>query len=335
MSDSLQRKPKSGHRIALVLAAFAGFVIVCALAYAAAFGPMEKQAVSEQFLVTPDDSVLQIAENLAKQGYVRSPWIFQLAFLRETDGKGIRPGGYHISKSMDAWSLAQALVQAPYVAWVKIPTGVRKEQIGSILADALGWTPAQVKEWNTVDTATNPNYIEGVYFPDTYLIPTDEPPTLIAERMRAHFKEQFAPYADEALKKHVPWPTVLVIASLIQREAGSVADMPIISGIIQKRLASGMPLAIDATLQYMSGSEASGWWPKLGSATTYKDSPFNTYKRKGLPPHPIANPGLAAIGAALNPTATNCVFYIHDTKGVMHCSPSYSGQLANIQKYLK
>ncbi|MDB5194950.1 MAG: hypothetical protein JWO84_134 [Parcubacteria group bacterium] len=335
MSDVPFPKPKRGRTLAFVLAGAALFIILAALLYSAAFGPVGSDTAKAQFLVTPGESVQTVASDLAKQGYIRGAWVFNVAYLRASDGKGIRPGGYELSTSMDAWSIASALVEAPYVAWVTIPVGMRKEQIGSLLAKTLGWTPAQLNEWNTVDTATAPNYIEGVYFPDTYLIPTDEPPAVIAERMRDHFKEQFAPYADQALKKNIPWPTVLTIASLIQREAGSAADMPIISGIIQKRLASGMPLAIDATLQYMRGSEATGWWAPPGSSNNYPDSPFNTYKRKGLPPHPIANPGLAAIAAALNPTPTDCVFYIHDTKGVMHCSPSYSGQLANIQKYLK
>ncbi len=336
MSDGVpKKKSRTGRTLGFVLAGFVIFVIGSALLYAAAFGPLQKDAAKAEFLVTPGESVTQIADDLTKQGYVRSPWIFQIAYLRATDGKGIRPGGYEISKSMDAWIIASALVEPPYIAWVKIPVGVRKEQIADILATALGWNDTQKKEWNSVDTATNPNYIEGVYFPDTYLIPTDEPPALIAQRMRDNFKQAFAPYADQALKKNIPWPTVLTIASLIEREAGSASDMPIISGIIQKRLASGMPLAIDATLQYMNGSEEHGWWSAPGSANSYADGPFNTYKRKGLPPHPIANPGLAAIDAALNPTPTDCVFYIHDTKGVMHCSPTYSGQLANIRKYLR
>lgn len=335
MTGTVPKKMRHSRVLTFVLAGFAVFVIASALLYAAAFGPVDAAGTTAEFLVTPDESVTAVAQDLAAHGYVRGAWVFQVAYLRATDGKGIRPGGYEISKSMDAWSIASALVEPPYVAWVTVPVGLRKEQIGSLLARTLGWGDAQKAEWNAADTTTNPNYIEGVYFPDTYLIPTDEPPARIAQRMRDRFKEEFAPYADEALKKKIPWPTVLTIASLIQREAGSGSDMPIISGIIQKRLAVGMPLAIDATLQYMKGSEETGWWKAPGSASSYPDDPFNTYKRKGLPPHPIANPGLAAIAAALNPTPTDCLFYIHDTKGVMHCSPTYSGQLANIRKYLK
>lgn len=321
--------------MAKALGIFAVFLIAAALLYAAAFGPMQKEAVEEEFLVTPGESVTEVASTLGEKGFVRGSWIFTLAYLHASGGRGVRPGGYEISKAMDAWTIASQLVAPPYVAWVTIPVGVRKEQIADMLADALGWTDAQMQEWNAVDTDTNPNYVEGVYFPDTYLIPTDEPPAVIAERMRDRFKEEFAPYADEALKKNIPWTKVLTIASLIEREAGSAADMPIISGIIQNRLKVGMPLAIDATLQYMEGSEENGWWPTPHAAATYADTPFNTYKNKGLPPHPIANPGLAAIAAALKPSATDCLFYIHDTNGQMHCSKTYSGQKANVAKYLK
>lgn len=324
-----------GKVLWMALALVALVLIVGAIGYAQLFGPLEKDAPKEQFLVEPDETVDQVADDLAAKGFVRGAWIFQIAYLRANDGVGIRPGGYEISKSMDAWSIAAALVQLPYVAWVKVPVGVRKEQIANILSKALGWNEQQKEEWLLVDTNTGPNYVEGVYYPDTYLIPTDEAPALIAERMRNRFKEVFAPYADEAVKKNVPWTKVLIIASIIQREAGSVDDMDLISGVIQKRMKVGMPLAMDATLQYMAGSDEHGWWTAPRPAGTYPDDPFNTYTRKGLPPHPIANPGLAAIEAALNPTATDCLFYLHDRKGQIHCATTYAGHVANINKYLR
>lgn len=319
----------------MVLATFAIILILVALVYSFAFGPIQKEAPIEQFLVTPEQSVMDVAEALKEQGFVRSAWTFDLAYLREADGRSIRPGGYEIRKSMDAWTIAAALVQRPSVAWVTVPVGMRREEIGDLLEEELGWTAEVKAEWLALETDPDSNYIEGVYFPDTYLIPTDEPPAVIAERMQSRFKEAFAPYADEALKKKVPWPTVLTIASIIQREAGSVDDMYLISGVIQRRLAVGMPLAMDATFQYMTGSTENGWWPRPKAAATYPDDPFNTYTRKGLPPHPIASPGLAAIEAALNPVTTKCLFYIHDAKGNMHCSPTYAGHLANINRYLK
>jgi UPF0755 protein len=313
---------------------FALFLVLSSLMYAWAFGPVWKVADTEEFIVSPKESVAQVASDLTAKGFIRAPWIFEVAYLHTTHGSGIRPGGYHIRKSMDAWTIASQLVAVPYLGWVTIPPGVRKEQIGQILADSLGWTEKEIAEWNAVGTSSE-EYAEGVYLPGTYLVLTDEAPAVVAQKMREQFFQAFAPYAGEAAKEKLAWPDVLTIASLIEREAGSKSDMPIIAGIIQRRLSSGMPLAIDATLQYIQGNEEEGWWPTPSPAATYPDSPFNTYKRKGLPPHPISNASLAAIDAAIHPTETNCLFYIHDTKGRIHCSPTYAGHLANIRTYLR
>jgi len=333
--ESPVKKSRVGRITTIVCASLSLLLVVLAVAYSQVFGPISADSTKQQFLVKPGETVSQISDELFAQGYIRGAWIYQIAYLRATDGKPIRPGGYEISKDMDAWSIASALEEPPYYAWVTIPVGLRKEQIADILTENLGWTDAQKTEFLTVDTDTGPNYVEGVYFPDDYLIPSDQTPAQVAQRLRSRFQEAFAPYANEAVQKNIPWPQVLTIASIIQREAGSVSDMSIISGVIQKRLAVGMPLAMDATLQYMEGSEANGWWPDPSGAATYPDDPFNTYKRKGLPPHPIANPGLAAIDAALNPAGTDCLFYLHDPNGHIHCSATYAGQKANVQKYLK
>lgn len=336
MSEAPQRtRLTAGPFLARVFLFIVVLLVGGSLLYAGAFGPTDKYAATDEFIINPDESMGKVASDLAAKGFVRNPLIFQIAYLREADGRPVLPGGYKISKSMDAWTIASQLVEPPYAAWVTIPVGVRKEQIGDILAKALGWGDDQKAEWTIATKDTGGNYVEGVFFPDTYFIPTDEDPALVAERMKDRFKEKFAPYAAQAVKAGIPWTKVLTIASLIQRETGNVSDMHVISGVIENRLHKGMPLAIDATLQYIEGSEENGWWPKPDSASTYPDTPFNTYKRTGLPPHPIAEPGLAAIDAALNPSKTDCLFYLHDLHGQLHCSPSYAGQQANVQKYLR
>lgn len=95
-----------------------------------------------------------------------------------------------------------------------------------------------------------------------------------------------------------------------------------------------MRLDIDATLQYIKGNSEDGWWARVYADDKYLDSPYNTYRTKGLPPGPIANPGLPAIKAALNPTATPCIFYLHDTNREIHCSVTYEEHKENIKKYL-
>ena len=233
--------------------------------------------------------------------------------------------------------------------WVVLPEGWRKEQMAEALASTLDWSDEEKGDWIEKYTTMDSDHVEGVYFSDTYLIPVDETPSATAERLRKKFEEEFAPYARDAIKQNVKWTTIIKIASIIQREAGGKDDMPLISGIIWNRLLAGQRLEIDATVQYFvdtrnnyNGDEyvgedarVNGWWqpPKLADIRTA--SPYNTYLNSGLPPHPICNPGLEAIKAALNPTQTECFFYLHDSSGNIHCAKTYAEHLANIAKYLK
>lgn len=326
---------KKRTRYIAATAATVMLLVGVAAAYAKLFGPVDVFAGTDDFYIEGDMSVTDIAAALTEKGYVRDAWIFDIVYARKAYGNKILPGGYKLSKNMDAWTIAGTLLEQPYSAWIKVPVGVRKEQIADLLADRLGWSDDKKQAFLTATEANGASYIEGVYYPDTYFIPSDLLPAQVEALMRARFSAAFEPYSREATAKGVPWPTVLTIASLIQREAGSASDMYIISGIIQNRLRAHMPLALDATLQYMSGSEDGGWWAPPQKAGTYPDSPFNTYKHAGLPPHAIAEPSLTAIDAALNPASTNCLFYIHDTRGVMHCSATFSQHQAYINKYLK
>ncbi|MFZ1987471.1 MAG: endolytic transglycosylase MltG [Minisyncoccia bacterium] len=313
----------------------AALLFTCgALFYAYLFGPAEPSGEKREFVVSPEDSLGEVAERLDSTGLVKNSWVFRFAYLRESGGKSIRPGGYELSPSMDLWSVAHALTEKPYLSWVTIRPGWRKEQIATVLAKTLSWTPEQKQQWLTIDTAPSPSYVEGVYYPDTYLIPSDETPFQVANRLRNRFAQMFSPYAEEAARQNIKWTTVLTIASLIEREAAG-PDMKLIAGIMWNRLNRGMKLQIDATLQYVKGNEEDGWWGVVKSEDKYLDSPFNTYQHVGIPPHPIAQPSLAAIAAVLDPETTKCLFYLHDYKGMIHCSQNYSGHVANVNRYLK
>jgi UPF0755 protein len=103
----------------------------------------------------------------------------------------------------------------------------------------------------------------------------------------------------------------------------------VVAGILKKRLQIGMPLQVDATIQYLKGN----WQPIILEDRKIK-SLYNTYLNEGLPPGPICNPGLASIQAVQNPTQTDYWYYLHDTKGVIHYARSLEEQNLNIQQYL-
>jgi UPF0755 protein len=286
-----------------------------------------------KFVVTLSATQDEIVQNLLDQGYITDKDTFTTIF---TGTKGdILPGAYKLTQDMSLSQISKTLHGKPYMKWVVIPPGLRKEEIADLLATTLGWTKAQETKWINVYTKIKYDDIEGVYFPDTYLIPVSETPLATANRLIAKFNENFAPYLPQFLKENTQWTKGLTLASIVQREAANASDMPLIAGILLNRLNQKIPLGVDATLQYARGNKGNGWWAPITVADKNIISPYNTYKNLGLPPHPISNPGLDAISAVLNPAKTDCLYYLHDKEGVTHCATTYAEHQANIVKYLQ
>lgn len=335
------------------------FFIILLILFACAVGGYvvgvrapEQNAEEERFIAGLNTETSDTISKLKEQGFIRNEFVFRI-MLGLRGGGTIESGGYKISRSQNAWMMAGVFAKEPYMKWIVIPEGFRKEQIARLLADELSWTDEEEAKWVTEYTALKSDEIEGVYFPDTYLIPVDEDPLKVADRLRAKFNEKFAEYGKEAVRQNIRWPTVLKIASLVQREAASKDDMPLIAGILWNRLLEeNMKLDIDATLQYARDHRAhygespgvsqskkyvseGNWWGPIKVEDKKIESPYNTYMNTGLPPHPIANPGLNAIRAVLYPEKTDCLYYLHDNARQIHCAVSYKDHQKNIETYLK
>lgn len=295
--------------------------------------PTTSSVEQERFVVGLKETSADIADNLYEGAFISDKDAFSATLAAE--GVAIAPGGYHLSKNMAIEEIVKTLKSAPYMVWVVIPEGLRKEEIADVLADALGWSAETKMKWIDVYSSMKYDYVDGVYFPDTYLLPIGESPLDTTNRILAKFNEKFAPYLPQFSAQNIKWTTGLTLASIVQREAASDADMTLIAGILWNRLEENMALGVDATLQYVRGDTGNGFWAPASSADKKLDSPYNTYLYKGLPPHPIANPGLTAIEAVLDPAATDCLYYLHDAKRVTHCAVTYDEHLDNIDIYLK
>ncbi len=299
------------------------------------FGAVGKSKQIKIFVVPQNTQNFDVAQTLKEQKYIKNIGAFRFILNNFAKDKEIASGGYRLSQNMNAWQIMKIITGKADLNWVTISFCPRKEQIGEKLADSLGWSQEEMNIWNTVYTDTNSEYFEGVYYPDTYLIPVNETPYDVAQRFINHFNEKMAPFLTQFAAKNIKWTTGLKIASLIAREAAGPSDMKLISGIIWNRLNTGMPLQIDATMQYTLGKNASGsWWGTIDLAQKKSSSPYNSYLNKGLPPTPICSPNIDAIEAALNPEPTNCLYYLHDVYKQIHCAKTYQEHLANIQKYL-
>lgn len=299
----------------------------------------ETNTVTSTAIVAPDKFVVpltltqeEIVQNLLDKNFIKDKDAFILAFAKK---KGdILPGAYKLTLNMSLSQVVKVLHTKPYMKWIVIPPGLRKEEIAELLVKNLGWSKAQKNKWINY-TKTKYDYIEGVYFPDTYLIPVAETPQNVAKRLVAKFNEKFSSYIVQFNNINMQWTKGLTLASIIQREASGAEDMPLIAGILLNRLNQSIPLSVDATLQYVRGNKGKGWWAPITVTDKKTISPYNTYKNAGLPPHPISNPGLDAIEAVLNPTKTDCLYYLHDKEGITHCAVTYPEHQANILKYLK
>ena len=127
------------------------------------------------------------------------------------------------------------------------------------------------------------------------------------------------------------------MASILEREAKGYEQMRQVAGVLWHRIDIGMPLQADATLQYVKGYNKTedSWWVTPLSEDKQLKSAFNTYQNPGLPPAPIANPGIDSIKAALNPIPTTYNFYIHDRQGILHFATTLEEHNQNVQKYLR
>jgi len=228
---------------------------------------------------------------------------------------------------MNAWQLVDILVNYPYQKWIVIPEGLRATEIAEKLQ----------KELNLGNLAKGEFLVEaheGYLFPDTYLLNLDYTGIEIAKRMKSQFDEKTADLFKEATEKNIRNDTLVVLASLVQREAASEEEMPLIAGVIWNRWLKDMPFQIDATIQYDLGGPGN-WWPIIKPEDYKIDSSYNTYIHKGRPPSPICNPGLAAINAVINSEDSEYLYYLHDSEGQIHLAKTYEEHLRNIEEYLK
>ena len=304
-------------------------IAVGLFAYNSLFGSPQKTAETEKITINLTTTESELIPKLKEQGYIKSEWAFNYVLKNKGWQEKIKPGGYIVSKAMNAWELADVLMNKPYQKWVVIPEGLRKEEIAELIADKLGWTD-DAKE-NFLNNAE-----EGYMFPDTYLLNMDYTGKDVAKRMKSQFNEKADKVLQEFADANIKHDTAIIIASLIQREAANEEEMPIIAGVIWNRLLHKPPmkLEIDATVQYVLGKPGS-WWDKVRPEDYKIESPYNTYFIQGRPAAPICNPGLAAMEAVVHSQDSEYLYYLHDSEGQIHLAKTYEEHKLNVEKYLK
>ena len=277
------------------------------------------------FTVAPNQTAAITINQLTNNYLITSPVAAKLYLQFSGLDQKIRPGTYALSPGLTLPEIFTALTSGPKDIRVTIPEGWRREQ-------AAGRLAASLPGFNSAEFLSATATLEGQLFPDTYLIPPTASTKEITDILLANFSKK----SNLELPAH---QDILILASLIEREAKADPDRAIIAGIFQKRLAAGWALQVDATVQYAKDtsnfkfqtSNFKFWQPVYD--TEYK-SDFNTYLRPGLPPAPIASPGLASIQAALHPQDSPYWYYLTGTDGRTYYAKTLGEHNLNIDKYL-
>jgi UPF0755 protein len=268
------------------------------------------------FTIQPGATGSQVTDQLVQEGVVRSAFAFKLVAKVKGIPLEFEAGDYELSTNMKAGDVLSVLAAGPpppEAIEVLFPEGYRLEQDATRAHDALGVDREAFLEAATSGSFALPPYlpkkvdsVEGFLFPATYQFEDGVSADQVIQRMVDQFGKVAEDLSwDHAAELGVSKFDIVVIASMIEREARFQEDRPKIAAVIYNRLAAGMPLQIDATVQY-----AKGTWDPVTTADYELDSPYNTYQIQGLPPGPIASPGEASLAAALNPADADYLYYV-------------------------
>lgn len=261
-------------------------------------------------------SAAAVGQELEARGLIRSA----RAFALRARGKTIQPGIYDLTSSEPLPTILGHLVRGDIATnRVTFPEGYTLERVAERLEEkrlgtARAFLDLTIRQGDSLKATgfRPPPKLEGYLFPDTYKLPVDADEKAIAQRMLDNFDRLVAQGKKAEIQRSGrPLHEIVTIASLVEREARVSEDRPRIAGVIFNRLKRGMPLQIDATVQYARGEHKA----RLLYRDLKIDSPYNTYRIAGLPPGPICNPGMASIQATLAPEASEYLFYVARSDG--------------------
>ncbi len=255
--------------------------------------------------ISPKDSVVLISEKLEEQNIIKNKFTFKAILIIFSSDKNIISGDYFIGKNEKPIKVIYRIISGKHeVLKIKITLreGLTKKEMIKILSE-------KIKTFNEDEFLNNPKVKEGYLFPDTYffypMTTTDE----IVDELTLNFNRKIKLLDNEIKKSGKSLSDIIIMASILEKEAKGKEDVLLISGILWKRLEIGMALQVDA-------------------------APV-TYDMVGLPNEAISNPGFVSIKAAINPKNSPYLFYLHDDSGQVHFAVDFSEHRSNIARYLK
>lgn len=285
--------------------------------------------------ITPGMTVEEIGRLLRSEGVISSVWGFRRHVVSRGLDRELKSGSYVFPPGL---TLAQAVdvLHRGYLEQgsMYVFPGFTRNEIAQRIADAVRINLPDVIEAIDAEAARRrlPS-AEGYFFPGRYVFSLDG--FSLSKLISLGF-DRFMAWESEYWEEIEAFPyggteELVIVASMVQREAGSIWEMPFIAGIIWKRLELGMPLGIDATTRY----ELNDWQNPLRREDLERMTPFNTRRNVGLPPTAISSPGIDALLASLRPQESPYLYYLHDREGGIHFSATYTEHLEKIEQHLR
>ncbi len=327
--DALQARLSAGwrehsNRRTLIVIVVAGALAI--LSYLYAIRPPDDFPTDDLVSVDSGMPLSQIAQSLYEQKVIRSPFAFEVFVRILGRERGVQAGDYIFNEPKDSWTVAKAISIGAFglePRRVRIPEGATTREMATILSASLPRFDA-----DAFLLEARPQ--EGYLFPDTYFFLPNADEKTVVQAMRQNFDTQIESLQPQIDASGHSLSDIVIMASIIEREARNPTDRRLISGVLWNRIKKGMPLQVDATFLYTIGKNTF----QLTTADLKTDNPYNTYTNKGLPPGPIGSPSLDALEAAATPTPNDYLYYLADKNGVTHYSKTYAQHLANKAKYL-
>ncbi len=310
-----------GRKILITILFFSllGFILVQGFYFS-----KNPQGQEEFFLIKKGESVFEIGANLEKQGLIQNRFFFNFYILISGSQKKLKAGDYILKSSMPISKIAQKIISGD----------IEKQEITIIegwnLRD-IGWY-FENKGMFQAEELYEMTELEGYLFPDTYQINREANLEEIIKKMTDNFNKKLTPELREDIQKQGKTVSeIVIIASLLEKEVQTLEDKKIVAGILLNRLQIEMPLQIDATITYITKKQTIN----ISKKDTQIDSPYNTYKYKGLPLGPICNPGIESIKAAIYPHLNSYWYYLSTPEGETIFSKTLEEHNIAKAKYLK
>lgn len=305
--------------------AFVAAVLLVAT-YQALFAAPSNFSPASIVTIVRGTSAPSVANNLAEEHIIAHPSLLLLTLQISGASSQIQAGTYYFEKPQNVFVIAYRIVTGAHdlpSVRITFPEGVTVREIAIKIENAL---PGIRK----ADFIAEAQKYEGYLFPDTYLFPPSSDATSIVALMRANFDTKIATLSNDIKASGRSLSDIVIMASLLEKEARTTESRRMVAGILFNRLKIGMPLQVDAVFGYIFNRDT--YSPSYADLKV--NSLYNTYIHKGLPPGPIANPGLDSLRTVLHPAKTNYLYYLTGKDNLMHYATTYADHQTNQKRYL-